>query len=530
MQKPGLFGMNGLMFLLLTCITVTVRAQQPGNLILLESENKKAFTVRMGDNFFPSSGQGHLVLSRLKDSIYRLGIRSNNNMAERVFPVTVRHKDLGFQLKGNETDWVLYNWQTKETIQPLKEKDSSRILNQGVKKENGFSRLMAAVVNDSSVLYNTYTGSFAKDSSKAQSIKPKAESDIIHDSVSSSGVPSTANRQPSTASHQPPTANGQPPTTNAQPPATKGQPPAAVVVAATGPSDKKARKDSLQAAKKTQESLALLVKNAKKDSLAAVKKTRDSLQTAQKMARKDSLLAVKKSRDSLAAAQKQVAKDTALVKTSRPPAVLPPTANGKPPTVPPPTANRQPSTPVKANIKKWREVTLKVSRKLVFLDLGPGGVTDTITLFIYFETGDLSPAKQPLVANAAEAKKTSKTDSTEILNQAAARNKLAQRASEAGCGQLASDADMLFLRSAILRANSEQAKVSLASSAFGQKCFAVDQVRILAGLIVSDKGRYQIMEAARLHIADPEHFHELANMFTDKNFKRKFLAMAGKRT
>jgi hypothetical protein len=517
MQKPGLFGMNGFMFLLLTCVTVSVRAQQPGNLILLESENKKAFTVRIGDNFFASSGQGHLVLSQLKDSLYRLGIRSNNNMAEKVFPVTVHHKDLGFQLKGNEGEWVLYNWQTRETIQPLKEKDSSRILNQGVKRENGFSSLMAAVVNDTSVLYNTYTGNFEKDSSKTQSLKQKAESNVLKDSVSPSGV-------------QPPTAIRQPPTANSQPPA---------IIAATGTIDKKARKDSLQAAKKTQDSLTLLAKNAKKDSLASVKKTRDSLQTAQKLARKDSLLVLKKTRDSLASAQKTASKETTLAKTSPPVVVVPLPASNSPSAVnrqpstvnsPPPTANHQPPTNTKANIKKLREVTLKVSRKLVFLDLGPDGITDTITLFIFFETGDLASAKQPPVANAAEAKKPSKTDSTEILNKAAARNKLAQRASAAGCGQLATDADMLFLRSAILRANTEQAKVSLATSAFGQKCFAVDQVRVLAGLIVSDKGRYQIMEAARLHIADPEHFHELANMYTDKNFKRKFLAMAGKRS
>jgi Domain of unknown function (DUF4476) len=524
MQKPGLFGMNGFMFLLLTCVTVIARAQQPGSLILLESENKKAFTVRLGDNFFASSGQGHLVLSQLKDSIYRLGIRSNNNMAEKVFPVTVRHKDQGFQLKGNETEWVLYNWQTKETIQPLKEKDSSRILNQGVKRENGFSILMAAVVNDTSVLYNTYTGSFEKDSSKAQSLKPKAESSILKDSVSSSA------KLPPTANGQPPAANGQLPTANRQP---------STVIAETAVVDKKARKDSLQAAKKTGDSLSLLAKNAKRDSLAAVKKTRDSLQTAQKLARKDSLLAVKKSRDSLAIAQKQAPRDTALAKTNPPAAVIPATAGNTPSSVnshpstsagQPPTANGQRPAVKKANIKKLREVTLKVSRKLVYLDLGPGGVTDTITLFIYFETGDLAPAKQPPVANAADAKKPSKSDSTEILKQEAARNKLAQRASAAGCGQLATDADMLFLRSAILRANTEQAKISLAGSAFGQKCFAVDQVRVLAGLVVSDKGRYQMMEAARLHIADPEHFHELANMFTDKNFKRKFLAMAGKRT
>ncbi len=515
MQKPGLFGMNGFMFLLLTCITVSARAQQPGSLILLESENKKAFTVRIGDNFFASSAQGHLVLSRLKDSIYRLGIRTNNNMAEKVFPVTVRHKDLGFQLKENEGEWVLYNWQSRETIQPLKEKDSSRILNQGVKRENGFSTLMAAVVNDTSVLYNTYTGSFEKDTS--------------------------ANRQPPAANHPPavlPSTVNQPPSTPAAQ-STTANPPTTAIIASTGTIDKKARRDSLQAVKKTQDSLTLLAKNAKRDSLAMAKKTRDSVQTAQKLARKDSLLALKKTRDSLATVRKPVAKDTSLVKTSAPAVVVPlpasnssSTVNRQPSTVnsPPPTANRQLSTSSKANIKKLREITLKVSRKLVFLDLGPDGITDTVTLFIFFETGDLATTKQPPVVNAAEAKKPSKTDSTEILKQTAVRDKLAQRASAAGCGQLATDADMLFLRSAILRANTEQTKVNLASSAFGQKCFAVDQVRVLAGLIVSDKGRYQIMEAARLHIADPEHFHELANMYTDKNFKRKFLAMAGKRS
>ena len=530
--------MNGFMFLLLTCITVSARAQQPGNLILLESENKKAFTVRMGDNFFASSGQGHLVLSRLKDSIYRLGIRSNNNMAEKVFPVTVRHKDQGFQLKGNEADWVLYNWQTRETIQPLKEKDSSRILNQGVKRENGFSILMAAVVNDTSVLYNTYTGSFEMDSSKAQSLKPKAESKPGSDSLSLSRV------APPTANGKPPTSTGQPPpvvpsTTNQQPSTANRQPPTAVVVAETGAIDKKARKDSLQAAKKTQDSLSLLAKNAKKDSLAAVKKTRDSLQTAMKLARKDSVLALKKSRDSLAIAQKQAPRDTALVKTNPPAAAIPVTAGNTPSSVnghpstsasQPPTANGQRPAVKKANIKKLREITLKVSRKLVFLDLGADGVTDTITLFVYFETPDLAIKNPPPAGTATATKKSSKSDSTDILNQAAARDKLAQRASAAGCGQLATDADMLFLRSAVLRANTEQAKISLAGSAFGQKCFAVDQVRVLAGLIVSDKGRYQIMEAARLHIADPEHFHELANMYTDKNFKRKFLAMAAKRS
>src|SRR5450755_2014740 len=208
MQKPGLFGMNGFIIFLLTCLSVVARGQQPGYMILIDAENKQAFTVRIGDQLFSSSGHGHLVLSQLKDSSYLLNLRfPKNNRADQVFPVVVRKKDLGFQLKGADSSWVLYNWQTKETIRPVTERDSSRILDMGVKRENGFSKLMASVVNDSSVMYNTYKGnSFNRDSSKTDSLL-------------------TVNRQPPTSNRQPkrsPAIEGQssycqPPTANRQP-------------------------------------------------------------------------------------------------------------------------------------------------------------------------------------------------------------------------------------------------------------------------------------------------------------------------
>ncbi len=171
MHKPGLFGMNGFMVFLLSFFTVAAGAQQPGFLILIEAENKQAFIVRIGDQIYPSSPQGHLVLPQLKDSSYRLRLRfPKNNLSEQVFPVVIRQKDLGFQLKGADSTWVLYNWQTKETIRPVHEFDSSRILDLGIKREDGFSKLMAAVVDDSTVMYNTYTGNgFKQDSSMGKS-------------------------------------------------------------------------------------------------------------------------------------------------------------------------------------------------------------------------------------------------------------------------------------------------------------------------------------------------------------------------
>ena len=98
------------------------------------------------------------------------------------------------------------------------------------------------------------------------------------------------------------------------------------------------------------------------------------------------------------------------------------------------------------------------------------------------------------------------------------------------CGQVATEGDTEFLRSAILKANTEQDKIAAANGAFELKCFSVSQVRLLASLFVSDKAKYRLMDAAHLHVADPDHFPELVDMLTDKNFQRKFIAMAEKRS
>ena len=417
MQKPGLFGINGLIILFLIFLSAIAHGQQTGYLILIDAENKQAFTVRIGDEFYSSSAHGHLVLSRLKDSSYLLNLRfPKKNLAEQIFPVTVRQKDLGFQLKEIDSTWELYNWQTKETIHPVKEKDSSRMLDQGVKKEDGFSRLMAAVVNDTTVMYNTYSGRlFSRDTAlQARSLKPKAQN-LMDSSLTRSPLPT----------------------------------------------------------------------------LAKVKTDESKLKP-----------------------------DTDKVNSN---IVQPSTVSHQPSTV-----NRQPPT-LQPSIKKLREVSLKISRKIVFLDIGKDGQKDTITLFVYYETADTAGKKQASALSVPVIKKPLKPDSLTAI-AVATKNKPDLKATESGCGELATDTDVGFLRNAILKANTEHDKIALASSAFLLKCFSVNQIRLLAGLFVSDKAKYKLMDVARQHIADRDHFRELADMYTDKNFQRKFLQMADKRT
>ncbi|HTB25603.1 MAG TPA: DUF4476 domain-containing protein [Puia sp.] len=433
MHKPGLFGMNGFMVFLLSFFTVASRAQQPGFLILIETENKQAFTARLGDEIYASSAQGHLVLSQLKDSSYRIGIRfPKNNLAEQVFPVVIHKKDLGFQLKGADSTWVLYNWQTRETIRPVLEFDSSRILNIGIKREDGFSKLMAAVVDDSIVMYNSYAGNgFKQDSTITRNPGKTVDSTQL-----------TVNRKQA--------INGQQPATNNQPPTTK-------------------------------------------------------------------------------------------IPTPIPPKEIPPPTisvqNNEPSTVnsQQSTANRQPSSvighpsSITPSIKKLREVSLKISRKIVYQDIGKDGQIDTITLFVYFETND-SLAKKPALGPAVASVKQVKSSDSTAGNKVQLKNKTAGKPGEQACSQMATEEDVAFLRDAILKANILNDKIAIASEAFGMKCFTVSQVRLLAALFVSDKDKYRLMDAAHQHISDRDHFRELVDMLTDKNFQRKFLVMADKRS
>jgi Domain of unknown function (DUF4476) len=594
MQKSAVFGMNGFIVFLLMCFSIMARAQQPEYLILIDAESKQAFSVRVGDQLYSSSGQGHLVLAQLKDSTYRLNLLfSKNNIVNQTFIVAFHHKDLGFQLKGNDSSSILYNWQTREIIHPVYEKDSSRTLEQGVKRDDGFSRLMAAVVNDTTVMYNTYAGNgFSHDSTALVIGHPPAHSggkgrSPVNDSALITNVESTtANRQPpavNSSSQNSGIQSNLPATSTALPSAVNRQPSTINKDSllevkrqeihmrdSLNTARKTASRDSLTAARKQQVFLKDSLNTARKafvrDSLATVKKQqlflKDSLIAARK-ATKDSLLAARKSggpkeglmaahnmqetkdsllaeekadvlRDSLLAANKANAYRDSLTLAESQRSI----ASGQQP-----ATNSHRKTKLPPGVKKLREVSLKISRKMVFLDIGKDGIADTITLFVYFETADTIVKKpeggeplvvrKPLPPDSTGVKKSqlkNKNSDTTGLSKAMVKKPPPNSSDATACGQVATEADTESLRSAILKANSEQEKISVANGAFALKCFSVSQVRLLASLLVSDKAKFRLMDAAHLHIADRDHFPELVDMLTDKNFQRKFLEMAEKRS
>ena len=143
---------------------------QESGLILIDADNQQPFFVRMGEKTYPSSNIGHVAISNLRDSTYFVTIGfPGTQFAEEQFNIKVSKKDQGFQLKLMDgKQWVLYNWQTRENSFPLNSSSRSGVssLTKGVRMEDAFSKLMAAVVNDSLVLYNNFIEDSTQDSLK----------------------------------------------------------------------------------------------------------------------------------------------------------------------------------------------------------------------------------------------------------------------------------------------------------------------------------------------------------------------------
>jgi hypothetical protein len=110
----------------------------------------------MEDKVYSSSAIGHLIIAGLPDKTcnFEIGFPQQAAQPQR-FAVPLKNKDHGFQLVKSTKGWALLDLQTEETISPLKDAGNSNLLYGERKKDDAFAALMAAVVNDSSVLYTS---------------------------------------------------------------------------------------------------------------------------------------------------------------------------------------------------------------------------------------------------------------------------------------------------------------------------------------------------------------------------------------
>ncbi|HUP13319.1 MAG TPA: hypothetical protein VM187_13930, partial [Niastella sp.] len=176
-------------------VSCTTALAQQSLFVYLQSENWQPFYVQIGDKVYSSSNIGHLVISNLPDQTcsFEVGFPQHTLQPQR-FSIPLHNKDHGYQLiKNGSRGYALQDWQTDEIIKPLKDAGNTTILYGERKSDDAFANLMAAVVNDSSVLY---TSIVKKESSAVPTVasageKPAEKQDVKVEEKAAQAVDTT---------------------------------------------------------------------------------------------------------------------------------------------------------------------------------------------------------------------------------------------------------------------------------------------------------------------------------------------------
>ena len=149
------------LMLFLVWIQVDAFGQDSRWQLTIDAENGQSFYARIGEGKFVSSSTGHLAISQLKDGSYDLfiGFPDDKTATEQKFTILVDGKDQAYRLRSTGgKGWALFNTLTPDIKQGIAQTgaEASATLGKAVKKDDAFSQLMAAVVNDTAVLYNSY--------------------------------------------------------------------------------------------------------------------------------------------------------------------------------------------------------------------------------------------------------------------------------------------------------------------------------------------------------------------------------------
>ena len=492
--------------------------------VLIQADNNQPFYARMEGKLFSSSAQGHLILSQLKEGSYGITIGfPKQNLAELQFSMSIHNKDLEFQLKDlGEKGWGLFNPQTLELKMPDEKKEAEPKNHlEGVKKDDAFSRLMAGVVSDTAVMYNTYTmEATLKDSPIASKSAPADTSSTVVVGVGTSPAPPS--RTPVSGK------DAMPASLNSR----------------TGT---EAPKENIPTAISSGMDTTLRAEMTAKPAITPlVGKTetipKDNVLPA------DSSFSITKRGDS-------VIIDLASHKGDSSVAGLIPVAPGSVPPVPKSTASVAPALPKAGAVVKISERKTLKGVRLVYADHIKGSKADTIVIIIPGDTAvglaqrptgtgsiasspagsgnpGLAPAGPdrrlitqkeadvPVQKTSPAAVTTSRPDT--VQKKTPTRSLFIN----SDCRNFATEYDVDKLRVKMLDAGKEEDRITAAHKVFKTKCFSTRQVKALSEIFSSDALKFKFLETAYPFVSD-DHFKELAELLADPVYNSKFRTMTG---
>jgi len=124
---------------------------QQNHFIYIQTENKQPFYVKIADRLLSSSSVGYLVIPKLQDGKYEMGIGfPKDEWPLQKMTVVIKNNDAGYMLKNFDSKgWGLFNMQTMDIIMASGNSNSKDAAKDA--KTDGFADVLADVVNTPSI-------------------------------------------------------------------------------------------------------------------------------------------------------------------------------------------------------------------------------------------------------------------------------------------------------------------------------------------------------------------------------------------
>lgn len=160
-------------------VSIAVKAQKV-YFIYLQSENATPFYVRVGGEISSSSTSGYLIIPNLRDSTYQISVGQPGKQSEPRFSIQVNKADRGFLIRDVEGTLNLFDLQTLAVYKPVTAETSST---KTILRTDNFTRLLALVADDSSLLVEPTMAVVVSKEEKALSKESEPDVAVVREVV-----------------------------------------------------------------------------------------------------------------------------------------------------------------------------------------------------------------------------------------------------------------------------------------------------------------------------------------------------------
>jgi hypothetical protein len=505
MLRPALKHLVTVIFIF--AFTLIVKAQQT-HFVYLQTENSQPFYVKINNKVISSSPAGYLIISKLQDGDHKLSVGfPKKEFPEEHFQILIDKNNLGFLLKNfGEKGWGLFNMQSYGVVMGGNTEiiaSSPKIL-----QEDPFSRLLANVVKDSSILQKKEPLKKVAVTAKIDSPVAKIDSPVAKVDSSIAKVDSSvAKVDSSVAKVDSPITKVDSPIAKVDTSVAKVDSPVTQVDSAVGKVDLTVVKGDSSVARV--DSTVAVAEKTKPSQLSAAtrffsKKNKDGRE----------MIYIDHNQNVNDTIRIFIPLDKSIVKTDKVDTGI--VQDTKSIALPTDTASRAGEQPV-AQMKSDTGLVVSAEKKNMNENKEKdSGFAKKMEPKPEINAPDLSPAPANKEGNP-------KKDEMVVLPKVVGSSSI-----NSDCKAFASNEDFLKLRKKMASENSNDNMIKIAKKMLHSKCFSTEQIKNLSFLFLTNEGKYRFFDLAYQFASDSDQFNTLQSQLTDSYYINRFKAMIHK--